>query len=102
MIAAGAIIGLGYGSVQPIFQAQIINSVERSRVGIANSLYFNAMDMGMAVGAFVLGMVANSFGYRGIYVAGVILIVMGGIFFTLYQKAGRRKAVVLNEQFQQK
>ncbi len=29
MIVAGAIIGLGYGSVQPIFQAQIINSVEQ-------------------------------------------------------------------------
>jgi MFS family permease len=91
MIVAGAIIGIGYGSVTPILQTQIISSVEKHRVGIANSLFFNSMDLGMAVGAFVLGLVASGFGYSGIYLAGVILIVIGGIaYFTL--ASGKRRA----------
>ncbi|HEY2453624.1 MAG TPA: hypothetical protein VGI71_13525 [Scandinavium sp.] len=41
MVIAGALIGIGYGSVTPIIQMQIINSVEHHKVGVANSLFFN-------------------------------------------------------------
>jgi MFS family permease len=90
MIVAGAIIGIGYGSVTPILQTQIISSVEKQRVGIANSLFFNSMDLGMAVGAFVLGLVASGFGYSRIYLAGVILIVIGGIAYFTFASGKRR------------
>lgn len=90
MIMAGAFIGLGYGSVTPILQTQIISSVEKERVGIANSLYFNSMDLGMAIGAFVLGIVAKSFGYSSVYIAGIALIVAGGFaYFVL--ASGKKK-----------
>ena len=46
LMIAGAVIGIGYGSVTPIFQTQTINAVEPHRVGIANSLFFNSMDLG--------------------------------------------------------
>lgn len=89
MILAGAIIGIGYGSVTPILQTQVISSVEKHRVGIANSLFFNSMDLGMAVGAFMLGMTANSFGYRGVFISGIVIIVAGGIAY--FALAGRKK-----------
>ncbi len=81
MIVAGAIVGIGYGSVTPILQTQIISSVEKHRVGIANSLFFNSMDLGMAIGAFVLGIIAKSLGYSSIYQFGIVLIVIGGIAY---------------------
>ncbi len=81
MILAGAIVGIGYGSVTPILQTQIISSVEKHRVGIANSLFFNSMDLGMAIGAFVLGIIAKSLGYSSIYQFGIVLIVIGGIAY---------------------
>jgi len=87
MLIAGAFIGIGYGSVTPIFQTQTISSVEPHRVGIANSLFFNSMDAGMAIGSFVLGIVVSSAGYRSIYMIGVALIAATGIlYFALTQK----------------
>ncbi len=47
MVVSGALIGIGYGSVTPVFQThQIISSVEPHKIGVANSLFFNAMDAG--------------------------------------------------------
>jgi predicted MFS family arabinose efflux permease len=87
MLIAGALIGIGYGSVTPVFQTKTISSVEPHRVGIANSLFFNSMDAGMAIGAFVLGIVASAAGYRSIYMIGLALIVVCGlIYFALTQK----------------
>lgn len=86
ILMSGAIIGIGYGSVTPVFQTQIINSVEPQRVGIANSLFFNSMDMGMAIGAYVFGIVAGISGYGSIYLVGVALIIAAGLeYFVLTQ-----------------
>ena len=100
MIMAGAIIGIGYGSVTPILQTQIISSVEKQRVGIANSLFFNSMDLGMAIGSFILGIVAKTFGYSSVFISGIALIVAGGLSYfalvvlsaTIKAKAGADKA----------
>jgi predicted MFS family arabinose efflux permease len=90
MILAGAIIGIGYGSVTPILQTQVISSVEKHRVGIANSLFFNSMDLGMAVGALVLGISAKTFGYGSVFICGIVLIIVGGIaYFAL--ASGKKK-----------
>lgn len=78
-LIAGALIGIGYGSVTPILQTQTIGSVEPHRVGLANSLFFNSMDAGMAIGAYALGIMASGSGYRSIYVAGVVLIIVTGL-----------------------
>jgi len=84
MLIAAALIGIGYGSVTPVFQTQTISSVEPHRVGIANSLFFNSMDAGMAIGAFILGIVVSAAGYRIIYMIGVALILVCGLlYFTL-------------------
>lgn len=37
MVVSGALIGIGYGSVTPVFQTQIISSVEPHKIGVANS-----------------------------------------------------------------
>ncbi|WP_066307560.1 MFS transporter [Bacillus sp. FJAT-29814] len=89
MIMAGAVIGIGYGSVTPILQTQIISSVDKHRVGIANSLFFNSMDLGMAIGAFVLGIAAKSFGFSSVFLFGIVLIVVGGLAYFAF--AGRKK-----------
>lgn len=78
-LIAGALIGIGYGSVTPILQTQTIGSVEPHRVGIANSLFFNSMDAGMAIGAYALGIMASGSGYQSIYVGGVVLIIVAGL-----------------------
>lgn len=86
MILAGALVGIGYGSVTPIFQAQIIGSVQPHKIGIANSLFFNAMDGGLALGAFVLGMIADTSGYHAIYQLSAVLVVVAGVLYARQTK----------------
>jgi len=86
ILMAGAVIGVGYGSITPILQTQTISSVEPHRVGIANSLFFNSMDAGMALGAYVLGMIADANGYRSIYIVGMVLIIVAGIQYYVLTK----------------
>ena len=93
MILAGALIGIGYGSVTPIFQTQIISSVEPHKIGVANSLFFNAMDAGLAIGAFVMGLMVEGVGYRAIYLVGAVLVVLAGALYIAQMK--RRGAMPL-------
>ena len=93
MIFAGALIGIGYGSVTPIFQTQIISSVEPHKIGVANSLFFNAMDAGLAIGAFVMGLMVEGVGYRAIYLVGAVLVVLAGALYIAQMK--RRGAMPL-------
>lgn len=94
LMIAGALIGIGYGSVTPIFQTQTISSVEPHRVGIANSLFFNSMDLGMAIGSFVLGYVADSLGYSYVYLTGVVLIVITGVLYWILTKKQEKPQLV--------
>lgn len=86
MVLSGALIGIGYGSVTPIFQTQIISSVEPRKIGVANSLFFNAMDAGLALGAFVMGLMVDGVGYRSIYLMGAVLVVLAGALYILQMK----------------
>lgn len=86
MMISGGLIGIGYGSVTPVFQTQIISSVEPHKIGVANSLFFNAMDAGMAIGAFIMGMMVEPVGYRMIYVAGAVLVILAGALYAVQMK----------------
>ncbi|MCQ6279370.1 hypothetical protein JN080_08925 [Bacillus sp. EB600] len=63
-------------------------------------MFFNSMDAGMAIGAYILGLIASGFGYRNVFFAGGILIIFGGIlYFLLNRKKEHRetgKAILVN------
>lgn len=98
MVVSGALIGIGYGSVTPIFQTQIISSVEPHKIGVANSLFFNAMDAGLALGAFVMGMMVAHTGYRMIYLLGALLVVVAGGIYALQVKGKSGVTLVATEE----
>lgn len=92
LLLAGALIGIGYGSVTPILQTQTISSVEPHRIGTANSMFFNSMDGGIALGAYVLGNVAGFVGYRSVFMVGFALIVLAGIEYFALTRVRKRKS----------
>lgn len=92
MIISGALIGIGYGSVTPVFQTQIISSVEPHKIGVANSLFFNAMDAGLAVGAFIMGVMAEGCGYRSIYLVGAVLVVVASAVYFQQMKTIHKRS----------
>jgi MFS family permease len=83
---AGSLIGLGYGSIQPCMQALVIQQVPEHRRGAATATFFVAIDVGIGLGSFLLGFVANWFGYRGMYLSTIAFVIISCM---LYWKARR-------------
>ncbi|MBJ9984657.1 MFS transporter [Acinetobacter sp. S40] len=64
---AAVFIGIGYGSLFPIFQTMAIQSVEKQRIGHAVSTFFTLFDLGMAIGSVVMGLLIARIGYEMTY-----------------------------------
>jgi len=79
--AAPLIIGLGNGHLWPAMQNMFINLAEHNQRGTANSTILTGWDLGMAVGMFAGGSVAEHFGYYAAFWTGVGLYAMGLMFY---------------------
>jgi len=77
-LISGAFIGLGYGAVVPSFQTLAIQSTSHERSGYATATFFTLFDTGIAIGSFILGLVASKLGYTNLY-----LLASAIVFFTL-------------------
>ena len=64
---AGIFGGLGIGTAMGTYQTMAVASVEPWRRGVATSTYMTLFDVGIAIGAFVGGIVADAAGYSIMY-----------------------------------
>lgn len=96
-LIAAVLIGFGYGNVQSITQALSIKVTPRERLGLANTTYFIALDLGLGFGPFLLGPIASSFGYSGMYLT-LGFVVLGGIAVYYFLHGRRDKALMNNSQ----
>lgn len=79
LLLAGALIGIGYGTLLPCFQTLAIQTSPKHRSTYATATFFTLYDTGIAAGSFILGIVAVYLGYANMYMAlsgFVILIVV--------------------------
>src|SRR5699024_6109680 len=53
MLIAGALYGLGFGTVQPALQAWAVDKAPMNRKGMANATFFSFFDLGVGVGAIL-------------------------------------------------
>ncbi|ENX44725.1 hypothetical protein F886_02504 [Acinetobacter sp. NIPH 542] len=73
---AAVLIGMGYGSLFPIFQTMAIQSVEKKRIGHAVSTFFTLFDFGMAIGSVLVGLIIAQIGYEKTYQLCAFLTIM--------------------------
>lgn len=83
---APLIIGLGNGHLWPAFQSMFIDLAEHNQRGTANSTLLTGWDLGMAVGMFVGGSVAEHWSYFSAFWTGVFLYAIGVIFYFAFAK----------------
>jgi MFS family permease len=83
LLLAALLIGLGYGNFQSISQALAIKATPRHRMGLANTTYFIALDLGLGFGPLVLGFIVPLLGFRGMYFSLVIVIIIGMVVYHL-------------------
>lgn len=80
LFPAAICYGIGFGSMQPALQTWMIQSVEPRQRGMANGMFFNSLDLGVAIGTMILGSIAlyTSYGvmYRYSALAPVLLLLI--------------------------
>lgn len=90
LLAAALLMGFGYGNFQSISQALAIKATPRHRMGLANTTYFIALDLGLGFGPLALGFIVPMLGYRGMY-ASLVLVILAGLvvyYFVHGRKSG--------------
>lgn len=81
MLVSAVLFGIGYGSAQPVLLSAAIRLAgERSR-GLANAAVSTATDLGIGLGAIMLGIVAQHTSYRGVFSAGALSVVLSLLVF---------------------
>ncbi|MGN7388390.1 MFS transporter [Sporosarcina sp. SAFN-015] len=73
-LIAGAFVGLGYGALVPSMQTLAIQSTSHQRSGYATATFFTLFDSGLAVGSYVLGIIAVQMGYRNVYLLSALIV----------------------------
>jgi predicted MFS family arabinose efflux permease len=80
-LAAGLLFGLGYGAVIPTVQAMAVSVVPPERRGAANATLFAIFDVGMSIGPYVNGLLAEAGGYPMVYLVAAALLVVPAVLF---------------------
>ncbi|SES40373.1 MFS transporter [Psychrobacillus sp. OK032] len=91
-LLSGAFIGLGYGAVVPSLQTLAIQSTTHERSGYATATFFTLFDTGLAVGSFLLGIIAIQFGYQNLYLLSSVFVIVALLLFMGLQKKKDRLA----------
>lgn len=91
VLISGCLFGIAYAIIQPIVQAWALTLVPPEKKATANSMLLLFMDLGMAVGSVVLGLLAKYVGYGIAFRYSSIAMIA---IFLIYLISTRRKASV--------
>ena len=91
LFPAAICYGIGFGSMQPALQTWMIQSVDTRQRGMANGMFFNSLDLGVAIGTMLLGSVAlyNSYAvmYRYSALAPLLLLIIYIVILTVQRRS---------------
>jgi MFS family permease len=83
-ILAGGLAGLGVGCSIPTLQSMAVQRAPADRRGAATGTFYAGYDMGLGLGAIAWGLIVQASGYRSMYFAALIpLILAGPIYWKL-------------------
>lgn len=79
LLAVGFIIGLGFGALNPSFQAMAVKDSSDHRKGLATATYLLFLDIGIGLGSYVLGVIVLYTSYHTMYLLSSVVMI-GNIF----------------------
>jgi predicted MFS family arabinose efflux permease len=101
LLLSAFLMGLGVGNILSIGQTIAVKAVPKHKTGLAISTYHAAMDAGVGIGPYILGIFVPLAGYSGVYLIAAILPLT--CMYLYYQCHGnktvleRSKAASLNK-----
>ncbi|EJE4551371.1 MFS transporter [Staphylococcus pseudintermedius] len=93
LLLSGALVGLGYGSMTAVGNVVAVKVSREDQVGLATSTFFIGLDVGVGFGPALLGMILPAIGYRMMYVAIGIILLLCIILYAFIH--GRRQPKVM-------
>lgn len=85
LIVSALLYGLGFGAIQPTIQAWMLRSSPKEQHGMANSMFYNSTDLGVALGALMLGVISSATGYAVMYRYSAGFMCLFLLVYVLYQ-----------------
>ncbi|WP_407939249.1 MFS transporter [Oceanobacillus salinisoli] len=96
LLIAGAVIGVGFGTLQSSAQTVAVNEAPIHRIGLATSTFFVFYDFGIGIGPFLLGFVLPLTGFRGLYLSMAAIAFLS--MFIYYIVHGKKASTRQKEQ----
>lgn len=81
VIAAGALCGLGYGTLMPACQTISVHLAPAHKLGTGISTLLLLVDAGIGLGPIVLGSVAATIGFDKMYAGLAVVVVLAAVFY---------------------
>jgi len=91
LLLAGGIIGLGYGALFPVYQTLSISAAPQERAGTASASFFLMYDIGIGLGAFVLGIISARIGFSNMYIIASFIAILSLVTYILVNKKSNRR-----------
>lgn len=91
LLLAGVFFGLGYGILQPLFQAFVTGTTPAPKRGVANATYMLSYDVGIGIGSLLMGYLQEPLGLPMGFALTAIAYVVGGIVYGTYVDRYYRK-----------
>lgn len=85
--SAAFVLGVGFGTMCSALQAMFINLAPNNRRGTANSTYFTAWDLGIGLGVFIGGHIAELTNYANAFRTGLGVATVGLLLFLFIIRA---------------
>lgn len=90
LLISAALLGLGFGNMQSIAQTISVKQTDLSRMGLATSTFFIALDAGLGFGPFVLGILLNYVSYAHMYLwCGLLCSITIVLYYILHGRKAK-------------
>lgn len=86
VLIAAILYGIGFGSAQPALQAATIRLVRSDRIGMANASFTTATDLGIGLGAIVLGWVSQHTNYQVLFTVSTMSVAFSLLMYMFLVK----------------
>jgi len=98
ILAAGTVLGIGYGALFPCFQTLSMMLSPESRRGSAVGTYLLLFDVGYGLGSYCMGIVASYANYRAVYlIAGLVPLLCVAVYYRFHHLPRAKLAIAGRE-----
>jgi MFS family permease len=84
LVSAG-MIGLGWGTLFPTFQTIAIQNAQPRKRGLATATFLSIYDIGIALGSFLVGLIAAKMDFSSLYFLCSFYILIGAVLYYFMQ-----------------